>query len=437
MQTSTRRAGWSWSLLLVASLHLLTTIGGWLPMDQGEYLFAAERLVRDHTFTLAEAGSGRLARVPWVPVVPSEPVRFRMLPLTPVALAPFVALDLALGFGGPDKTGLLAHLVGHLQVLGALALLGLTLSVAGASERATAFAVAATGLAWPVWFVSRRGGAEPVLILLVALFLFGGELRRRRGRGAGVALQGLALLLLPWAHATGPMVGGILLGAEALHGVGPGQRRPLFVLLLCLGLGEASLVGLWNAGYHGSWWGGGYARYYRSRPMLGVAPLLPGLLRHLGSLLLEGPALLLVAAAALRPPPRGAWRAVAPAALLSLALAAFFATFHQVEPTRRLALVWPAWGLAAGLAFDRVARWRVAPGVLLLVTGLVSFHWFLAVEGRYYLGPGGSFYPSVLWVRQLLEHGACATTLAPPLGLTLLLVVAGARVGRTLAGATR
>ena len=432
MRPAARHAGSSLALLVVISVHLLTTTGLWLAMDQAEYLFAAERLVRNHTFTLAEAGSGRLARVPWVPVEPSEPVRFRMLPLTPVALAPLVALDLALGFGGPERTGLLAHMLGHLLVFAALAILALTLRVAGASERATAFAVAATGLSWPVWYVSRRGGAEPVLIVLVALFLLGGEVRRRRGHGQGLTLQCLALLLMPWAHATGPLIGLVLLMGEALHGVGPQHRRALWVLLLALAIGEVSLIGVWNIGYHGNWWGGGYGGYYASRPMLGVRAFLPGLVLHLGSLGLEGPVLLLVAAATLRARRLEGHQAIACAALLSLALSAFFATFHQVEPTRRLAAVWPAWGLAAGLAFDRIASWRIAPRVLLLVAGLVSFHWFLVIDGRHYLGPGGLFYPAVLWIRQVLEFGPSAATLAPPLALALLLIVAALRLGRML-----
>jgi hypothetical protein len=432
MHPSARHAGSSWALLVVISVHLLTTAGLWLAMDEAEYLFAAERLARNHTFTLAEAGSGRLARVPWVPVEPSEPVRFRMQPLTPVALAPLVALDLALGFGGPERAGLLAHMLGHILVFAALAILALTLRVAGASERASAFAVAATGLSWPIWHVSRRGGAEPVLIFLVALFLLGGELVRRRGRGSGVYLQCLALLLLPWAHATGPLIGLVLLMGEALYGIGPRHRKALWVLLLALTIGEASFIGVWNVGYHGNWWGGGYGSYYASRPMLGVRAFLPGLVLHLGSLGLEGPVVLLVAAAALRARPLEGYEALARAALLSLAISVFFATFHQPEPTRRLAVAWPAWGLAAGLAFDRIASWRIAPRVLVLVAGLVSFHWFLAVDGRHYLGPGGLFYPSVLWIRQLLELGASAATLAPPLALALLLVVAALRLGRML-----
>jgi len=54
------------------------------------------------------------------------------------------------------------------------------------------------------------------------------------------------------------------------------------------------------------------------------------------------------------------------------------------------------------------------------------------IDGRPSLGPGGLFYPAVLWARQVLEFGASAATLAPPLALALLLIVAALRLGRML-----
>jgi hypothetical protein len=430
---ATGSAGWGAALLLVVAVHLLVTLGTWLPMDQGEYLFAAERLLDARTFTLAAAGSGRLARIPWVPVDPAQPVRFRMLPVTPIALAPLVAIDRALGFGGPEKTGLVSHMQGHVFVFAALALLGIALRTAGASPKAQALAVASTGLAWPVLFVSRRAGAEPILLAWTALFLLGGELVRREGRRAGHALQCSSLLLLPWTHATGPSIGATLVASEALYGLGRARWRHLLALVVAFVIGEASFVGIWNAAYQGNWWAGGYAPFYATHAMLATRPFLPGFAEHLGSLLLEGPVPVLCALAAVSARAPVERRPLIVATVLSVLLSLFFATFHQAEPTRRLAVVWPVWGLAAGLALDRMALGGASSRLLVPAGGLVSFYWFLTIEGRYYLGPGGFFYPSVLWVRQLIELGPSVATLAPPVALVVLLVFAARRVDRLLA----
>jgi hypothetical protein len=104
-----------------------------------------------------------------------------------------------------------------------------------------------------------------------------------------------------------------------------------------------------------------------------------------------------------------------------------FASFHQPEPTRRLAAVWPAFGAVAGLTWDRVRLPAATPQALVAATGLLGFYWLMRQEGRHFPGPGGLFYPNVVWVERILS-GAPAWQLLPALAL----LVAGAfAAGRT------
>ncbi len=422
------RTAWKTAWLLVASLYLLTTPGTWVEMDEGEYLLSAERLVHRGTFTLAEVGE----KMPWAGYArfdPKAPVRLRMHPAVVLVMAPLVALDEALGFGNPGASGRLVHLHGHLFVLLALALIGMAIEVAGASPSAAAFAVAATGLAWPVWSASCNGGAEPILLSLCAAFLLGSELSRRGDEGSGTWLRAVSLFLLPWAHASGPFVAVALLACEAAFGL---LRRPreLAYLSASFVLGLGSMILIWNWGYHGNWWAGGYALGNRHH-LVGGRAFWPGLARYLWASIPDGPVLVLLAAWSVRAGARDRRPAVA-AALLAVVLSVLFAQEPVYNPTRRLAVLWPALGLAAARGFDALAPSTLTSRLLLAASGLVSFHWFIEQSGRYYLGAGGLYYPAILWVKQLIDTGPRFATLAPPLVLLTAVVVFSHRVARVL-----
>jgi hypothetical protein len=420
------RTAWKTAWLLVASLHLLTTPGTWLEMDQGEYLLSAERLVHRGTFTLAEVGE----KMPWAGYArldPRQPVRLRMQPAAALALAPLVALDEALGFGSPGTDGRLVHLQGHLFVLLALALLGLAIEVAGAGPSAAALAVAATGFAWPVWSASANGGAEPILMALCAAYLLGGELSRRGGERRGTWLRAVSLFLLPWAHASGPFVAAALVAGEAAFGL---LRRPreLAWLSCAFVLGLGSMILLWNWGYHGNWWAGGYALANRHH-LVGGRAFGPGLARYLWASIPDGPVPVLLAAWSLRARP-WARQAALTVTLMAIILSVLFAQEPVYNPSRRLAVLWPAVGLAAAQGFDALAPGLLTSRLLLAASGLTSFYWFIEQSGRYYLGAGGLFYPAVLWVKQLIDTGPSVVTLAPPLTLLAALVAFSRRVDR-------
>src|SRR5262245_18340695 len=89
---------WLWALLHVASLHLLTTAGGWYVTDHAEYLFVARRLLDHGSLDLAVPGAGRVASLPRVVTGPGGTLRSRLLPATPLTLVPLLAADRALGF---------------------------------------------------------------------------------------------------------------------------------------------------------------------------------------------------------------------------------------------------------------------------------------------------------------------------------------------------
>jgi hypothetical protein len=92
----------------------------------------------------------------------------------------------------------------------------------------------------------------------------------------------------------------------------------------------------------------------------------------------------------------------AAAPLVTLGLLALFSTFYQPEPARRLACAWPLWGVLLGQTWDRVDRPRAVEALVLLAAA-VGLHFFMREEGRYFEGPGGLFYPAVLWVELLLD----------------------------------
>lgn len=424
-----RREGWPCALGLILAVYLLTLSGSWLSTDLGEALLTARSLLDRGSLTLAGPDQ-ELAEMPWLHREDGEPLRSRLAPLTPATLAPLLALDRWLGFEKPRPDGRLVHLQGILACGAALALLGIAVRGSGGSPRAAALAVAMTGFAWPVWRSSRRAGPEALLILLVALFAAGRSLEARGDERRGRALQWIAGLVLPWAHPTGVIVAialalSVLL--EAPRGFG-GRLRKAAPLAAAGAAGTLSVMLIWNLGVHGDLLRGGYGAYDPAAGFAHVSPL-RGAWRYTAALapqvgLLVGLAAAAWAASRPRVPP-----AATAAPLVTLGLLALFSTFYQPEPARRLACAWPAWGALLGHTWDRIDRPRAAAGLTVLAA-MLGLHFFLREEGRYFEGPGGLFYPAVLWVELLLD-GRSPWLVGVPVAL---LAGAAGVAGRALAG---
>jgi hypothetical protein len=424
---------WHWALVLVASVHLLTTAGAWSLTDHVEYAFVARRLLEHGGFDLAEPGVGRLDALPWLAAPDEGPLRTRLLPATALTLFPLIALDRWLGIDVPRQYGRLIHLQGHLFVLAGLACLGAVLRRSGASHGAAAGAIVLTGLVWPVWLIARRLGPEPILFFLVCLFL---DARPwpASGRASLRPAQLGACTLLPWVSPTGPVLGIGLAGAGLLQAWLEDPRDPdarirrvlgaaWNIVGLALGVGSVMLV--WNTLYHGDWWLGGYAPYYAMLAPFGAQHGLGGLLQHLRALVFEGAPLILAALLGVRASPGRRASLLALPVTLTLGLTLMFAAFHQPEPARRLAAVWPAFGAVAGLTWDRL---RLPPSLaraLIVASGLLGFYWLMQYEGRRLPGPGGLFYPNVLWVERWLS-GAPAWQWGPVLAIVAACGVAAA-----------
>ena len=433
-----RRATILWPLALVAAVHLLTTPGQWLLTDQAEYIVVADHLVEHGSLHLSEPGEAPPPELPWVRAAhPGQPQRSRLLPLTSLTLAPFVLADRLLGSPLPPTDRPLVQLQGHVFVLAALALLGLALVDRGTSASAVALAVTLTGLAWPVWQASRRGGAEAVYVFLVALFLLG---RVRAGltpraRRAGQVMMAAACALLPWGNPTGAILGGALLaGSAAEEAFGDRAFAALIAPAAAWMVSCLALVALWNFGYHGSWWLGGYAPYYgEPRSVVDARALPHGIALHLRVIVMEAGPLVAVAIAGAVAATRRERAALLPAVAMVMAMLAVFASFPQPDPTRRLVAAWPAWGLVAGRAFGSLRLPLPARQAALAIAAVVGFNGFWAAEGRYHAGPGGLFYPSVAWVRLWIASAPAWQFALPCLILIAALVVATRRTSDLLA----
>jgi hypothetical protein len=428
----------------VASIHLLTTPGTWLVTDQAESLFVARRLLDHGTFVLADTGVTRIAALPWVIATPGRTLRSRHYPANAASLAPLLYLDRLFGWEDPVEYGRLVHLHGHLFVFAALALLGWALATEGVSAMAIAMAIVLAGLTWPIWQVSRRGGPEPILVFLVCLFVLA-EARERHSRPAthrgATLLKTLACLLLPWVHPTGTLIGAALLAGTMVAQIrtrapGTSPLRALRPLLAPAGAFAASilaLIAVWNHLYHGNWLAGGYGLYSAewSVPRL-VALALRSAWIYLRETALQNFALLLAVALGLWAAGRPWENGLAQPLLLTAVLLAFFSVYVIPEPARRLAAVWPVWAAVAARTWDRLALPPPWPQALLAAGGLIGFHWFLAVDGRYYLGPGGLYYPSVLWVKLAIAGRHLPETILAVSALLALALLASAKVWRLL-----
>jgi hypothetical protein len=426
-----------WPLGLVAAVHLLTTPGQWLFTDQKEYILVAERLVLKGSLHLAEPGEPPRKDLPWVASPrQDEPLRSRLLPLTSFALGPFVLADRALGSKHPTADRPFVHLQGHAFVLAALAVMALALADRGASASAIAAAVVLTGLAWPLWMVSRRGGAESVYVFLVALFVLGhARWSTDPGRPRGRALMAVACGLLPWGNPAGAVLGAALLAGALGEAWWTGRDwRGVAIPAITWAASSAALVLVWNHWYHGHWWLGGYATHLAAeRTVVDTAALSRGVLLHLKAIAVEAGPLIAVAALGAFAGDRRDRAFLLIPVFLAAAMFVLFAAFPDPEPTRRFAPVWPAWGVAAGSTFARL-RWGIeARQAALALAAVVGFHGFWITEGRYHAGPGGLFYPSVKWVRMWIDSAPAWQYALPCFALVALIIAAARQTSRLLA----
>jgi hypothetical protein len=124
-------------------------------------------------------------------------------------------------------------------------------------------------------------------------------------------------------------------------------------------------------------------------------------------------------------------RGVAPVTALAvtITLMGFFAPFSSEEPARRLAPIVPAWGVALGIAWDRLRLRPLVAEILVAAAIPLGIYWLLTLEGGYYETRFGLFFfPHILWIR-LASRGAPAwLSLGPALGLVGVSALALQRV---------
>jgi hypothetical protein len=418
------RLVWS-SLVLVASVHLLTTPAVLVVTDHVEMMFTAERLVSAGTLDLTDGPKASLPALPWVVGRPGMPLRTRHLPMTAITLAPLVALDHAVGHHPSGGLGPFTRLHGHLFVLGGLILLAQAILRSGAGSKAAAMAVALTGLAWPVWRASCAPSPEALLVFWLALYLWGTTLR-----GAPRTLTCvLALVALPWSHASGMILATALAVAELLLIGREEGLMPALPAVAGAAAGIASVLIVWNHLYHGDWWTGGYALY---RPVdFLAADVVAELWAYVTRGLLDAPAVPIVLVGALLSRIAFSRAPMTRALVTTLALIALLVRIVPAEPDRRLAPLWPLWALVAAAVWQRLGWRRPITQALIALQGLVGFHRFWSLFGRHLPGPRGLFYPNVLWVRWAID-GRAAMAAAAVSVLLVALCLAALRVSRGL-----
>jgi hypothetical protein len=423
-------------LVVVAALHLLTTAGAWEVTDHGEQLLVAQRLLTKGTLHLWDPGDPPLHRPRELLRDPTRPVLSRFAPVPSLTFLPLLWLDGMVGWAGGPQFGHLVHLQGHLMVLLGLLLLGHALLRNGVSVPGTAMAVVLVGLAWPTWSIARRVGPEPVLFFLVAAFV-ASQLRQAP---SSPLVQAAVCAVLPWVHATGPMMAFALALATALDAVWRG-RSPRGVATVAGGalLGIASYLFFWNHLYEGDWLQGGYGAY-AVKALVRRDPL-PGLWSCVEGLILGAPVLLGVAFFARSRPDRTGLRTTAltlslllPLLMALTLLFVFNLPLSRPESTRRLACLLPAWGAVVGEAWDALA---VSPVVAQALVGLsvVPGAIFLPDESNlYFTSHGVFFFPWILWLN-LLNLGVPWPLVALPVGVLLAVLVWSVLQLRRLLGA--
>lgn len=306
-------APWWWPVVFVTSLHCLTTSGGWWITDHGEILAVAHRFLATGHMDLRDLGPGW---EDWTQIAAARgSTGTRFLPGSILSLTPFLALDHLFGWRDPTSFRFV-HLQGHVFVSLGLALAGRFVARSSGRAAAAVLSILLLGLNWPVWMIARRLGPEPVLFALLALFATGGPRRKFLGQ-----------LLLPWIHASGPLLGLAALLALRVE-TGSSRRREIRASGLGFVLGAASVALFWNLRVHGHAVMGGYDEY-RTDSFFTLRNPFEGLTTVVGPMLWWALPLWLVSLKAGR------------FGLRLLALwfipVVFFSVFSNPEPERRLA----------------------------------------------------------------------------------------------------
>jgi len=414
------------AVAFVACLYLITLPGTWIGTDQGEMILTAQRLVERGTFTLADDGRLPVKDAPWATHRAGQPVRSRLHPATSVLSAPLVMLDRALGYRDPLRNGHVIYLQGFAFATAALALLGYFLRAAGAAPGDASLAILFVGTSYPLWTVSRAGGAEP--ILAVAAIAYAGAREAARSSGSPdrfLAVRAGCLLLMPWIHPIGFVLAPVFGVAESLWSEAAARRIAAVVASAGV-MGSLVFSLLWSYGYHGQLLAGGYAQaggwsFFDTNPLYGAWTLIRDLVRDAPFVL----ALPLLAALLGDARSRAAW----PLPALGLALiVALFASLFEREAVRRFAPLMPLLGLPLGLGWPRLAGPIERAQLLVLASIAWSLQRLLAVMGAYYPGPDGLFYPAIVWFKLAIDQGWSASWAVPVLVLGIALVVLWRRV---------
>lgn len=379
--TSDAATTWRWSVVAVLALHLLSTAGTWWITDHGEILAVASNFLSSARFDLRnlDPAWSEFSTIAGARTSPDT----RFLPLSILSLAPFLGIDHALGWRSPSDLRFV-HLQGHFFVGLALLMAGRFIFRATRSGSTAAICVLLAGLNWPVWMIARRIGPEPVLLaLMTALVTLGPKARFA------------SLFLLPWVHASAPLLG---LGACLWLAVenGSWHNRPVRLAGLGLLLGSLSVILLWNLPIHGDAFLGGYEKHRADpfftlrNPLIGTATLVAQVLVFT----------LPLAYLTWRGGRAARWNVVA----LALPATAFFGAFSSPEPERRLA------PLLVGWAVFVTARMPPATPRLALLLTLVSLGSGVVGLARDFVAfietPLGTFSgPHLLILRLAFEEG--------------------------------
>lgn len=402
-KSSRAATSWGWSLALVLALHLLSTAGAWWITDHGEILAVADRFLATGHLNLHNLGPGW---EDWTRIVAArDSTETRFQPLSILLLTPFLAIDRLLGWRDPHSFRFV-HLEGHFFVGLGLVLVGRFIARLSGSAAVTALSILLLGLNWPVWMIARRLGPEPVLFALLALFATG-----------GTRSQFWSLILLPWVHASGPLLG---LGALLWQAVarGGGNDPPTRISALGLILGCSSLALFWNVPVHGHILMGGYAAFASDRFFDARNPL-RGAMAALGPMVAWTLPLWFLAV-------KGGRRVIFETLALWLPIVAFLSLSSNPEPERRLAPCLSAWVVVI-LARMRPLRPGAATalGALALASGVVGLSGdFVDTVAT----PLGVFSGPILFLLHL-AFGTGQPLLAGSIALALLSVacIAGSR----------
>lgn len=402
------KPAWLWPMVFVTALHLLSTAGAWWITDHGEILAVADRFMATGQLDLQDLGPGWEN---WTRIAAARgSAETRFLPLSILLLTPFLALDHLLGWRDPASFRFV-HLQGHFFVGLGLVLAGRFVARVGGKPSTAALSVLLLGLNWPVWMIARRLGPEPVLFALLAGFATGGVIARL-----------FCLLLLPWVHASGSVLG---LGALLWLVVEEGSTRTRAVGFSGLGwaLGAVSVGLLWNLPVHGHLILGGYHEYASDRFFTMRNPLV-GALSFLASWIGWTLPLFYLAI-------REGRRIARPSLALWLPAVAFFGLFSTSDPERRLAPLLAIWTVTVMSRTSALAPQRALGLALLsLASGVLGLSRdFVDVV----LTPLGVFSgPLLMFLRLAFLEARPVLSGSLVLLLLIAVVVAGSRTVRCL-----